>query len=112
VGNGLRPNSIRQFLAGLPNAFQRGQSEGLEATYHFTFTGEESGQATVVIAKKTLEVHRGHVGARTLHVIADSRTWLAFVRKERNLFWALLSAKIRIQGPPRLLTAFGKCFPS
>jgi hypothetical protein len=27
VGNGLRPRSIDQFLAGLPNAFQRGKAE-------------------------------------------------------------------------------------
>ena len=112
VGNGLRPNSIRGFLAGLPNAFQREHSEGLDATYHFTFTGDETDNATIVIQNKTLQIHHGHVGTRHLHVLADSRTWLGFVRKERNLLWALLSRKIRIQGPPRLLIAFGKCFPS
>lgn len=112
VGNGLRPHSIPGFLAGLPNAFQRGQSEGLDATYHFTFTGDEAHTATIVIRDKTLEIHHGHVGARHLHVLADSRTWLGFVRQERSLLWALLSRKIRIQGPPRLLTAFGRCFPS
>lgn len=111
VGNGLRPHSIRGFLAGLPNAFQREQSEGLDATYHFTFTGDEADHATIVIQNKTLRIHHGHVGTRHLHVIADSRTWLGFVRKERNLLWALLSRKVRIQGPPRLLRAFGKCFP-
>ncbi|HEX7767033.1 MAG TPA: SCP2 sterol-binding domain-containing protein, partial [Nitrospira sp.] len=112
VGNGLRPNSIRGFLAGLPNAFQREQSEELDAIYHFTFTGDETDTATIVIQNKTLQIHHGHVGTRHLHVFADSRTWLGFVRKERNLLWALLSRKIRIQGPPRLLIAFGKCFPS
>ena len=29
-----------------------------------------------------------------------------------NLLWALLRRKIRIKGSPRLLVAFGKCFPS
>ena len=41
VGNGLRPNSPRNFLGALPLIFQRGQAEGLDATYHFTFTGME-----------------------------------------------------------------------
>ena len=112
VGNGLRPDSIRGFLAGLPNTFQRGRSEGLDANYHFSFTGEESTQATVIITNKQIEVIRGHVGARNLHIIADSRTWLGFIRKECSLLWALLRRKIRIQGSPRLLIAFGKCFPS
>jgi putative sterol carrier protein len=52
------------------------------------------------------------VGLPDLYVRADSRSWLGFVRKERNLIWALLTRKIRLKGPPRLLLAFGKCFPS
>lgn len=112
VGNGLRPRSIQDFLSSLPNAFQRGQSAGLSATYHFTFTGEEPQIATIVIVNKTVAVHPGLVGTCNLHVIADSRTWLGFVRKERSLIWALLRRKIRLQGPPRLLGAFGRCFPS
>ena len=47
-----------------------------------------------------------------LSVTADSRAWLGFVRKERSLLWALLLRKIRLKGSPRLLVAFGKCFPS
>jgi ferredoxin len=112
VGNGLRPRSIQSFLDNLSLVFQREQAKGLDAVYHFTFTGEETCAATVVISNKTLTIHKEHVGTRDLHVIADSRTWLRFVRKEHNLLWALLSRKIRVQGPPRLLIAFGKCFPS
>ena len=53
----------------------------------------------------------GHVGQRDLHVTDDSQTWINFLRKERNIVWALLRCKIRLQGPPKLLLAFGKCFP-
>ena len=112
VGNGLRPLSIAQFLDGLGFTFERGQSEGLDATYHFTFTGEEERKATVTIRHKTLRVEDGHVGKADLRLQADSRTWLGFLAKERNLVWALLSRKIRLKGSPRLLVAFGKCFPS
>jgi Fe-S-cluster-containing hydrogenase component 2 len=113
VGNGLSVrNSIRAFLRGLPFVFQRGRSEGLNATYHFTFTGQEELKATVVIRDKALQVADGHVGTPDLRVTADTRTWLRFLRKEANLVWALLSRKIRIKGSPRLLLAFGRCFPS
>jgi ferredoxin len=112
VGNGLRPRSIGQFLSGLPNAFQRGRATGLNAIYHFTFTGAEPAQATVTIRNKALTVSDGHVGAAACHVIADSQTWLGFVRKDRSLLWALLTRKIRIKGSPRLLAAFRNCFPS
>lgn len=113
VSNGLAgQGSIRSFLRGLPFVFQRGRSEELNATYHFTFTGHEELKATVVIQNKTLQVSEGHTGTPNLRLIADGQTWLCFLRKEANLVWALLRRKIRIKGSPRLLLAFGRCFPS
>jgi len=113
VGNGLNgTRSIRGFLNGLPLVFQRGRAKGLEATYHFTFTGAENVEATIIIRNQTLQVNEGHRGKADLQVTADSRTWLGFLAKDRNLAWALLRRKIRLKGSPRLLLAFGKCFPS
>jgi ferredoxin len=112
VGNGIRPRSIRGFLRGLPLAFQRDRSEGLDAVFHFTFTGEENQQATVVIRDKSVRISEGHVGSASLRVIADTWWWLGFLAKERNLLWGLLRRKLRLKGSPRLLLAFGKCFPS
>ena len=112
VGAGRRPKSVRSFLFVLPHLFQRHRSEGIDATYHFTFTGEEPAEATVVIRSKTIRVEKGLVGRPDLRVTADSRTWLGFLAKERSLFWALLRRTIRLKGSPRLLAAFGRCFPS
>lgn len=112
VSSGIRPQSIQGFLFGLPLLFQRNQSEGLRAIYHFTFTGSESRRATVTIQSKTVQVQDGHLGNANLSVTADSETWLGFLAKEQNLIWALLRRKIRIQGSPKLLQAFGKCFPA
>jgi ferredoxin len=113
VANGLpRQTSIRGFLRALPLVFQRGRSNGLNATYHFTFTGREEAEATIVIRDRTLHVTNGLAGEPDLHMVADSDTWLRFLRKEASLPWALLRRRIRIKGPPRLLVAFGRCFPS
>ncbi|HEV2664214.1 MAG TPA: SCP2 sterol-binding domain-containing protein, partial [Blastocatellia bacterium] len=113
VGNGLSgTRSIRGFLSGLRLVFQRGKATGLEATYHFTFTGAENLRATIISRDQTLQVSEGHRGKADLQVTADSRVWLGFLAKERNIVWALLRRKIRLKGSPRLLLAFGKCFPS
>lgn len=113
VANGLSGQaSIGSFLRGLPFVFQRNRSEGLNASYHFTFTGQEQRKATVVIRDKALQVSEGHVGTADLRITADSQTWLRFLRKEANLIWALVRRKIRLQGSPGLLRAFGRCFPS
>lgn len=112
VGNGLRPRSVQRFLSGLRLTFQPGKAGGLNAVYHFTFTGKEETQATVTIRAGRLQVENGHKGHADLHVTADSETWLGFLAKERSLLWALLRRRIRIKGSPKLLVAFGKCFPS
>lgn len=111
VGNSLRPASIRGFLQGVPLVFQPGKSVGLNATYHFTFTGEEEREATIVIADKKVTVEEGLAGESDLHVTADAETWIGFLRKERNIVWAILCRKVRLKGPLKLLLAFGKCFP-
>ena len=59
-----------------------------------------------------LGVEDGHVGTADLQITADSQTWLGFVAKERSLVWALLCRRIRLRGSPKLLMAFGRCFPS
>jgi ferredoxin len=112
VGNGLRPRSIQRFLSGLPLTFQPGKAAKLNAVYHFTFTGKEPREATVTIREGNLQVQDGHHGEADLRVTADSETWLGFLAKERSLLWALLRRRIRIKGSPKLLVAFGKCFPS
>src|SRR3954454_5685000 len=119
VANSLSPNSIGLFLIGLPLGFQPGKSAGLNATFHFTFTtrlsssksGHEQRQATVVIQVQKINMKEGHVGLPDLHVTADSQTWIGLLRKERNVVWALLRRKIKLDGPLKLLVAFGKCFP-
>jgi ferredoxin len=112
VGNGLRPRSIQQFLSGLPLTFQPGKAAKLNAVYHFTFTGKGPKEATVTIRDGALQVRDGHQGEADLRVTADSETWLGFLAKERSLLRALLRRRIRIKGSPKLLVAFGKCFPS
>jgi ferredoxin len=112
VGSGIRATSIDGFLFGLKLLFQPGQSAGLNAVYHFTFTGKEPKEATAVIRDGTLHVRDGHEGEADLRVTADSETWLGFLAKERSLLWALLRRRVRIKGSPKLLVAFGKCFPS
>ena len=111
VGNSLRPRTIDQFLTGLQLVFQPNKSSGLNARYHFTWTGEDERTATIVIADQDLTVQEGHSGQADLHVTADTRTWLGFLAGEKNLVWALLTRRIRLQGSPRWLLAFGRCFP-
>lgn len=109
---GVRPASVRGFINGMKIVFQAGRSVGLDAVYHFTFTGAETPQATVTIRNQQLDVQEGLHGTPDCAVTADAATWLGFLRKERSIVWAIVRRKVRVKGKLSLLTAFGKCFPS
>ena len=112
VSNGTRLSSAKSFLDNLPRTFQTGKAKGLDATYHFTFTGEENLTGTVEIKKQNLTLTEGHIGIPDLNIIADSKTWISFLAKEQNLLWALATRKIRIKGSLLLMKKFASCFPS
>jgi len=107
-----RSTSIRGFLFGITLTFQQGKAAGLNAVYHFTFTGAQAAKATVIIKDRRLTVREGLQGTADLEVVADGDTWLRFLRKEVSIFRCLVTRAVRLKGSPRLLLAFGKCFPT
>ena len=110
VGRTLRPSSIEQFAGGMPVVFQPGAAGDLDATYHFRFSGEEERELTVTIASGRVRVQEGMVGSADLLVRADSATWVRFLRGDISIVRALLTRRVRLEGPARLLIAFGRCF--
>jgi epoxyqueuosine reductase QueG len=107
-----RAVSIRGFLFGLKLSFQPGKAKGLDAVYHFTFTGAQAAKATVIIRDQRLQVLDGHQGKADLRVIADGATWLRFLNKDVSILRCLLWRAVKLKGSPRLLQAFGRCFAS
>jgi ferredoxin-NADP reductase/Fe-S-cluster-containing hydrogenase component 2 len=112
VSSGLRPRTVGGLLTFMPFVFQPNQARGLDAVFHFKFTGMEEREATITIKNRTIDIKDGLVGKANLRVRADANTWLGFLAREKSLPLALIRRKIRIKGDPRLLLAFGKCFPS
>jgi ferredoxin-NADP reductase len=112
VSSGLRARTIANLLYIMPFVFQSNQSRGLDARFHFSFTGAEQRDATITIRNRTLAIDDGLLGKADVHVTADSKTWLGYLAKEKSLVRALVTGKVRLKGKAKLLLAFGKCFPS
>lgn len=110
VRPGGRANSIATFLGGLRLTFQREKAADVSATYHFTFTGTETAEATVRISQKTLTVLPHHDGTPDVKVTADAQTWIRFINHEISIFRCLLTRKVKVRGSLRLLGSFGQCF--
>jgi epoxyqueuosine reductase QueG len=108
----LRASTLEGLIRGMPLAFQRGRADGLAARYHFSFRGAEEADVSIDIRDRAIRVERGLRGDADVRVTADATTWLGLVRGERSMLWALLTRRVRVRGPIRLLRRFGLCFPS
>lgn len=111
VTNGAGVTTIQGFTDNMVHFFQRHHSEGLNAVYHMIFTGKTPIEITVTIRDKTIEKVDGLHGEPDLTLTADGEAWVRFLDRKMTGVFAFLTRKIRIKGDPRLLIAFGNCFP-
>lgn len=112
VRNSLVPLSVEGFRHGLPLLFQPNQAKGVDALYHFQFTGAEPLRFTVRLLYQTCIIQDDLVGRADLIVRADADTWIRFLRKQQPILAALLTGRIRLRGNIRLLLTFARCFPA
>lgn len=105
-----RVTTIENFILGIKLSFQRGKSKGLNANYYFEFSGREEYKVTVKIFNQNLEVTNNHSEKPDLVVKADSDSWIKFLNKEISIIRCLLTKKIKVKGPIKLLSSFGNCF--
>jgi ferredoxin len=111
VQNGAGVTTIQGFADNLVHFFQRGKAQGLNAVYHFMFTGKTPLSFTVTIRDQKIEKVMGLQGTPHLVITADGEAWVRFLNGKMTGVYAFLTRKIRLQGDPRLLMAFGNCFP-
>lgn len=111
IKNGAGVTTIRGFTDNMVHFFQRGKSEGLNATYHLVFTGKTPISITVTIKDQTIQKEDGLQGEADLTLYADGEAWVRFLNRKMTGVFAFITRKIRVQGDPRLLIAFGNCFP-
>jgi len=111
VKNGAGVTTIRGFTDNMIHFFQRGKAEGLDAVYHFVFTGKTPINITVTIRNQTIQKEEGLQGVADLTIHADGEAWVRFLNRKMTGVFAFLRGKVRLQGDPRLLIAFGNCFP-
>jgi len=100
-----RPATFTGFLRAVSLAFNPLKAEGLNAVYHFKIEGEPASKATVAVKAGRVNVAKGLRGQADLTIHADEATWIKIVRGELSPVRALLTRRLRLKGPVRLLTA-------
>ena len=92
------PNSIKEIMAGMPQAFQPDKAAGANATIQFNFTGEEAGNYAVKVADGKCEVNDGTADNPTVTINSPSDVWLKIMRRELDGATAFMSGQFTFTG--------------
>jgi hypothetical protein len=87
ISSGLRPRTIGSLLAFMPFVFQPNRSKGLDAVFHFKFTGMEEREATITIRNRTFDIKDGLLGKPGFASRQMPRPGSASSRMRRVFLW-------------------------
>ena len=92
------PNSIKEIMDGMPQAFQPDKAAGANATIQFNFTGTEAGNYTVRVADGKCDVSEGTADNPTVTINSPSDVWLKIIRRELDGATAFMSGQFTFTG--------------
>ena len=69
------PNSVKEVMEGMPQAFQPDKAAGANATIQFNFTGAEPGNWQVKVADGKCDVSEGTADSPTVTINSPSDVW-------------------------------------
>ena len=92
------PNSIKEVMDGMSQAFQPDKAAGANAVIQFNFTGAEPGNYTVKVAEGACEVTEGNADSPTVTINSPSDVWLKIIRRELDGATAFMSGQFTFTG--------------
>lgn len=93
------PLTVSQLMEKMPGAFLPEKAQGLNATVHFKFTGEEAGDWNATIADGKVAVAQGVPGKpATMTLTADSSDYVKIFTGELDGMSAFMQGKIKLGG--------------
>ena len=104
------PNSVKEIMEGMPQAFQPDKAGGATATIQFNFTGAEPGNYTVKVASGACEVTQGTADNATVTINSPSDVWLKITRRELDGATAFMSGQFTFTGDMGVLMQMGSWF--
>ena len=102
--------TIRDVIAGMPQAFDAEVAGDLVATIQFDVTDEEPGDYHVTIDKGECQAYAGAHPDPTATVHTPAEVWLKLVRGELNATNAFMSRQFTISGDMGLLMKMTSLF--
>jgi putative sterol carrier protein len=106
-----QPNSVKEVMEGMPQAFDASKAAGANATIQFNFTGPEAGSYTAKIADGKCDVTEGNADNPTVTINSPSDVWLKIIRGELDGATAFMSGQFTFTGDMGVLMQMQSWFP-
>lgn len=104
------PESIREVMGGMPQAFRPERAAGVNATIQFKFTGPEPGNWVVRVAEGKCNVEEGETESANVTINSPSDVWLKISRRELDGATAFMSGQFTFTGDMGILMQMGSWF--
>ena len=93
------PLTVLQLMEKMPGAFLPEKAQGVNATIHFKFTGEEAGEWNAKIADGKCAVEKdAPEGEATMTLTADSSDYVKIFTGELDGMQAFMQGKLKLAG--------------
>jgi len=102
--------TVKDVIAGMPQAFDAQAAGELAATIQFDITDEEPGDYHVTIDKGSCAAYAGAHPSPTATIMTPADVWLKIVRGEMNATTAFMTRKLKASGDMNLLMNMAKLF--
>lgn len=89
---------IGEVFSRMPEVFNPGAAQGVDAVFQFNITGDGGGNWTALIKDGTCQIQEGSHENPTVSLTMSVDTWLAMVNKEMNGMQAFMSGQLKVSG--------------
>ena len=105
-----QPITCRDFISGMPLAFNSDAAAGLNAIFYFKVTGNEPGDYALTIKEDRCFFSEGIPEKADLTIETPSDTWIAISTGKLNGQAAFMQGKYKANGDFRLLMSMNQLF--
>ena len=102
---------VKEVFGKMPEVFNPGAAQGLDAVFQFEITGDGEGNWSVIIKDGACRVEEGTHDSPTVTLTMSGETWLGMVNKQVNGMQAFMSGQLKATGDIMLAQRIEQLFP-
>ncbi len=92
------PDTAKEIIEAMPNAFVPERAKGLKATYQFELTGEGGGNWVIEIADQQCQVREEVAAEPDATISLAAADYVALVKGELDAMGAFMRGKLKVKG--------------